>query len=65
MKSYTKIGLAFGIGLMVFLIIYGFLQLEDFTVTNVVRLIARGIISGLIGGLLFGWINKKFSAIPK
>lgn len=62
MKSSTKKGLAFGIFMMVFIIVYGFLQIEDFSISNIMKLIAKGIISGTISGFLFGWIMSKFGS---
>lgn len=65
MKSSTKNGLTLGIGLMVFIIVYGFLRTEDFSISNILKLIAIGIISGGIAGFTYGWIIDKFGITKK
>jgi type III secretory pathway component EscT len=60
MKSSTKKGVTFGIFLMIFMMVYGFLQTDDFSKSNIIKLLAKGIISGVVAGFIFGWLMSKF-----
>lgn len=65
MKNTNKHGLAFGTGLLVFIIVYGFLQTENFSMPNIIKIIATGIIAGTIGGIAFALIMSKFGNVTK
>ena len=65
MKNSTRSGLTFGIGMTVFIIVYGLLQTEDFSISNSIKVIIVAIISGGIAGFTYGWIIGKFGITKK
>jgi ABC-type antimicrobial peptide transport system permease subunit len=57
MKKFdSKVALAFGIGMFVFLLVQNFLTIDSFTTKSFIKSLVVAFISSLLAGVVFGFI---------